>query len=144
MKIEILIIPSSKKTNICHLKDNPSTLYDTAVHLYFPRRLFRQGDNHKLFIYKSFIHPLWQCKPFLPFEKAIPSKMTNILIAATFSILAAATAKVGIPLSTPKPCSWRLSILNTTTAGDTAAITKLQKKIQCLFIKGQDLHITKS
>ena len=60
-------------------------------------------------------------------ENVIPKNTPNPLIANTSSTLAAAMTSVGIPLSTPKPLSARDNILGTTTAGDTAARTNLQK-----------------
>ena len=53
----------------------------------------------------------------------MPRRMVKQEIASTSSTLAAAITRVGIPLSTPQPCSWRLRRQGTTTAGDTAART---------------------
>ena len=53
-------------------------------------------------------------------------------MARTSSILAAAMTRVGIPCATPRPLCWRLNILGTTTAGDTAARTNPSIKPQAI------------
>ena len=60
-----------------------------------------------------------------PAENATPRKTLKRLMARTSSQDEAAITSVGIPCSTPKPFCCRTSSWGTTTAGDTAARTKL-------------------
>ena len=64
--------------------------------------------------------------PNVPVANVIPNSTPNALMAKTSSTLAAAVTSVGIPLSTPRPRKKRLTMLGTTTAGDTAPSTDLQ------------------
>ena len=56
----------------------------------------------------------------------IPSIVVKAAIAKTSSTLPAAIHKVGIPFSTPSPCSEAASIPGTTTAGETAESANLK------------------
>jgi hypothetical protein len=61
----------------------------------------------------------------LPLEKARPKKIPKMLMEMTTSMLAAPTMRVGIPLSTPYPLSWRLRVVGITTEGEHAATVYL-------------------
>lgn len=53
----------------------------------------------------------------------------NPVMATMSSMLLAATSKVGMPFSTPYPFSCNISMLGTTTAGETAPRTKLKDRL---------------
>ena len=69
--------------------------------------------------------PLANARPTEPDEKAMACITPKPVMANTSSKLDAAKMSVGMPWATPKPSTSNRIMLGTTTAGDTAASTKL-------------------
>ena len=85
-----------------------------------------------IFILKSIVDILYE-SVLIPFENAIPRNTVNKLMARTSSHEDAAITKVGMPCSTPNPCSCNSSNCGTTIAGDTAPRTNLKHiKLKCI------------
>lgn len=68
------------------------------------------------------LNATWMMFPWL---KAMACATPKPVIASTSSRLAAAITRVGIPAAMPHPAISRRSMFGTTTAGETAARTKL-------------------